>query len=116
MWPLNDVDSAYEATPSGEEHDAWNPISDLARPPNTFMTALFISPCRIVYTGRCEDYIFAATDEIYGEDWPPHRFYNPDPRARVLVCIDQMDVCTHDEKHCFPADDEHPEYGIEYEI
>lgn len=113
---LNDVGSAYESTPSGKEYDAWQPIPELTRPSNTFMTAIFISPCRIIYSGRCEDYIFQATEELTGEGWPKHRFYNQDPRARVLIAIDHMEICMPDADHCFHPDEEHPENGIEYEI
>lgn len=108
--------SAYESTPSGKEYDAWQPIKELDRPRNTYMTAIFISPCRIIYTGRCEDPIFLATDELDEDGWPSPRFYNQDPRARVLIAIDQMEVCPHDPETCYPPDEEYPEYGVEYEF
>ncbi|KAH6659102.1 hypothetical protein BKA67DRAFT_6128 [Truncatella angustata] len=108
--------SAYESTPSGGDYDAWQPTSDLARPSHTYMTAMFISPCRIIYSGRCEDPIFLATDELQEDGWPPHRFYNQDPRARVLIAIDQMEVCPHGESDCHFPDEEYPEFGVEYEI
>ncbi|KAK6081590.1 hypothetical protein SCUP515_02837 [Seiridium cupressi] len=108
--------SAYESTPFGKEYDAWWPISELARPDHTYMTAIFISPCRIIYSGRCEDYVFQATDELRGEGWPPHRHYNRDPRARVLIAIDQMEVCMPDTDHCFHPEKEYPENGVLYEM
>ncbi|KAM0820696.1 hypothetical protein AB5N19_06516 [Seiridium cardinale] len=108
--------SAYESTPFGKAYDAWWPISELARPDHTYMTAIFISPCRIIYSGRCEDYVFQATDELRGEGWPPYRYYNRDPRARVLIAIDQMEVCMPDADHCFHPEKEYPENGVVYEM
>lgn len=105
--------SVYEATPY-PERNYWTPRRelDIIYPGHKYLSIMFISSCRIVYTGPSKDYIFHA-DEQY-----PHRrdrYWNPDPRARPLTCIDWNEVCTS-EGHCSPMDEEHPEYGAEYEF
>ncbi|ETS73756.1 hypothetical protein PFICI_14702 [Pestalotiopsis fici W106-1] len=106
--------SVYESTPF-PEYDAWQPIKELARPENTYMTAIFISPCRIAYNGRCEDPIFLATDDL-GDIGLPNKFYREDTRARVLIAIDEMEVCRQKDTDCYPPSESNPEFGIEYEF
>jgi hypothetical protein len=105
--------SAYEATPYPEKN-YWTPRQelDITPPGPTYFTIMFISSCRIVYTGPSKDYIFHADEE-----YPPRRdrYWNPDPRARPLACVDWNEVCTPDGK-CSPMDEEHSEYGKEYEF
>ncbi|KIW65559.1 hypothetical protein, variant [Phialophora macrospora] len=107
--------SAYESTPYGPEHDYWNPISglDIIYPgKDPYLTIMFISSCRIIYRGACEDHIFPATEE-----YPPgsSRFRNADPRARPLACIDWNEVCTHDGV-CDSMEEGVEGYGIGYEF
>lgn len=79
------------------------------------MTAIFISPCRIVYNGRCEDPLFLATDDL-GDFGLPNKYYREDPRARVLIAIDEMEVCRGNDVDCFPPYESNPDFGIEYEF
>src|SRR5882757_2126730 len=78
----------------------------------TYMTIMFISTCRIIYRGPCEDYVFPATKE-----YPPGtgRYRNGDPRARILTCIDWNEVCTPSGV-CKSMEDEYEENGIAYEF
>jgi hypothetical protein len=73
---------------------------------------MFISTCRIIYRGLSADWIFHVTDPY------PRRkdtWWNRDPRARPLTCIDWSEVCTADEE-CSPTHERHPERGSEYEF
>ncbi|KAI4593345.1 hypothetical protein KJ359_009876 [Pestalotiopsis sp. 9143b] len=108
--------SVYESTPS-PDFDAWQPIEELqvGRPLDSYMTAIFISPCRIVYNGRCEDPLFLATDDL-GDFGLPNKYYREDPRARVLIAIDEMEVCREKDVDCFPPYESNPDFGIEYEF
>jgi hypothetical protein len=75
---------------------------------------MFISTCRIIYKGSSTDYIFHANQEYSRR---PGTYWNPDPRARPLACIDWNEVCTHDGEVCSPMDEEHEEYhDSEYEF
>ena len=60
---------------------------------------MFINSCRIFYRKGSIDPIFPAD-----KPWPrdPSLFTNNDSKARPLVCIDWLEVCTNDGKHCFP--------------
>lgn len=73
---------------------------------------MFISSCHIIYTKPSTDYIFFADEEYPKGD---QTYRNPDPRARPLACVDWSEVCTANGE-CAPADEEHPEYGKEYEF
>ncbi|KAK8071360.1 hypothetical protein PG997_011563 [Apiospora hydei] len=106
--------SAYESTPSGSEYDAWQPNKELSRDQDTFMTVIFVSSCRILYNGRCDDPVFPANRELFPIDRPVPKYYNSDPRPRVLVAIDEMRVCANDETVC-DSPDELPK-GISREL
>ncbi|KAK6209034.1 hypothetical protein LQW54_006634 [Pestalotiopsis sp. IQ-011] len=95
----------------------YKPIEELqvGRPLDSYMTAIFISPCRIVYNGRCEDPLFLATDDL-GDFGLPNKYYREDPRARVLIAIDEMEVCREKDVDCFPPYESNPDFGIEYEF
>lgn len=73
---------------------------------------MFISSCRIIYRGACEDYIFPATEEFPRASG---RFRNADVRARPLACIDWNEVCTHDGV-CDSMEEEVEGYGVAYEF
>ncbi|KAK7971550.1 hypothetical protein PG989_016566 [Apiospora arundinis] len=106
--------SAYESTPSGSEYDAWLPIPDLSRARDTYMTVIFVSSCRIFYNGRCEDPVFPADRDVFPIGRPSRKYYNSDPRPRVLVAIDEMRICAKDNKIC-DSPDELPK-GISLEL
>ncbi|KAK8037309.1 hypothetical protein PG991_000655 [Apiospora marii] len=72
--------SVYEATPSGPDHDAWDPIPDLERGTNTFMTVVFVSSCRILYNGPCTDPVFPANLKYTPNGRPFPKYVNNNPR------------------------------------
>jgi hypothetical protein len=74
---------------------------------------MFISICRIIYTGRSIDYVFHATDDYHSTH---DRYYSKDPRARILACVDWNEFCSPDGLKCASMDEEHGEYGPEYEF
>jgi hypothetical protein len=104
----------YESTPF-PAHDAWHPIEELERSKDSYMTAIFISPCRIAYDGRCEDPIFLAPDDL-SDIGLPNKFRREDTRARVLIAIDEMEICRQKDTDCYPPSEVFPEFGIEYEF
>jgi hypothetical protein len=72
---------------------------------------MFISTCRIIYAGPSDDYIFHVADEY------PHgngKWWNKDPRARPLACIDWNEICTA-VGDCSPMNKD-ADYGSEYEF
>lgn len=107
--------SAYEATPYPEKN-FWTPIHglDVVYPGSSYLTVMFVSTCRIIYKGSSSNYIFHANQEYSRR---PGTYWNPDPRARPLACIDWNEVCTHNGEDCSPMDKEHEEYhDNEYEF
>lgn len=102
--------SAYESTPY-PDHDYWLPISGLRRQEHTYLTIMFIASCRIIYTGPSQDYIFHS-DEPFSNDG---KYWNPDPRARPLACVDSTEVCSSDQ-NCSKIDQEHRKHEKEYEF
>ncbi|KAF7524807.1 hypothetical protein G7054_g11300 [Neopestalotiopsis clavispora] len=106
--------SVYESTPF-PEYDAWHPIKELERNKDSYMTAIFISPCRIAYDGRCEDPIFLAIDDL-SDIGLPNKFRRKDTRARVLIAIDEMEICRQKDTDCYPPSESFAEFGIEYEF
>jgi hypothetical protein len=112
IYQLTQPSSVYEAGP--DRDDYWVPIQglDVNTPGRNFPTVMFISTCRIIYRGLSADWIFHVTDPY------PRRkdtWWNRDPRARPLTCIDWSEVCTADEE-CSPTHERHPERGSEYEF
>ena len=74
------------------------------------MTIMFINSCRIYYKGPSEDPIFPAnrqSREFTG------LYTNYDSRARPLVCIDWLEVCTS-KGDCNPIYDDIKDEGSEY--
>ena len=49
------------------------------------------------------DPIFHATEPRYFEDLREPYFYNSDPRATVLACVDTTELCSPDGKICWPT-------------
>ncbi|RMZ86720.1 hypothetical protein DV736_g6049, partial [Chaetothyriales sp. CBS 134916] len=95
----------------------WTPIPQLTPPDNTYLTLMFIVSCHILYRATWnEDYIFPSPkrDPCYAG-----LFVNPDPRPHPLACIDEVEVCTdNDKSSCSPvvnsARDSKDGYGHEF--
>ena len=81
---------------------------DIMYPGATYLTIMFISSCRIIYRGSCEDYIFPVTEEYPRGSG---RYRKGDPRARPLACIDWNEVCTNSGV-CKSTEEEYEENGI----
>ena len=83
------------------ERDYWRPIAELRQPIGSTLTIIFISSIHIYHTERSFDPIFYADEPRYFEDLREPLYYNSDPRARVLACVDKSEVCSPDGKHCW---------------
>ncbi|KAK8004715.1 hypothetical protein PG990_010752 [Apiospora arundinis] len=108
-----------QLVPMNQHHQAANTmpgsqIPDLSRARDTYMTVIFVSSCRIFYNGRCEDPVFPADRDVFPIGRPSRKYYNSDPRPRVLVAIDEMRICAKDNKIC-DSPDELPK-GISLEL
>ena len=62
---------------------------------------MFISSTHIYHTDRSFDPIFYADEPRYFEGLRDPLYYNSDPRARVLACVDKSEVCSPDGQHCW---------------
>ncbi len=62
---------------------------------------MFISSTHIYHTERSFDPIFYADEPRYFEGRREPFYYNSDPRARVLACIDKSEVCSPNGKTCW---------------
>lgn len=102
--------SAYESTPY-PHHDYWLPLPELDRADHTYLTIMFIASCRIIYTGSSEDYIFHSNMPFLDSG----KYWNPDPRARPLACVDSIEVCSSDH-NCSNIDQQHEKHEKEYEF
>ena len=103
--------SSVTSSPYPEE-DFWQPVDGLNRAKDTYLTVFFISACRIFYTQ-------AFNDDVFGADWKcptvPDRYCNPDPRARILACVDYNEIRTH-QGHTSSMEEKHEKFGNSYEF
>ena len=77
------------------ENDHWFPIPELKRPADgdfaqSTVTIIFVLSTHIKHEEPSHDPIFPA-ETRYKNDW-----YNADPRARVLACVDQSEMYSPD--------------------
>ncbi|KAH6639474.1 hypothetical protein C7974DRAFT_132213 [Boeremia exigua] len=98
LAPVYDV-FAYN---SASDPVLWEPLDDLAPSDYSTVTIIFVSSLRILYEKRSDDPIFPADESYIVPGDPTPWFKNSDPRARPFACVNQIEVCTHDEKTCFP--------------
>ena len=108
--------SVYESPGDGY----WKPREELSHAKGTTLTIMFIQSGRIFYKEASQDLIFPADLPYDPVDWPG-LYFNSDPRARPLACVDRSEVCTHDESICLPPSDPTPLHlrgreGEEYEF
>src|SRR5438034_10026218 len=81
--------------------DYWQPIPELAPPENSTLTIIFVSSMHIYHVKRSDDPIFPATHPHYIEGYDNPYFYNSDPKARALACVDTTELCSPDRKTCW---------------
>ncbi|KAF2100958.1 hypothetical protein NA57DRAFT_74555 [Rhizodiscina lignyota] len=90
------------------DEDAWTPIPALARPPGSTATILFVSSARIYHLQASYDPIFPA---LQRDDFDGSRralYYNSEPRARALGCVDTTELCSPSGDKCWSMTDEEP--------
>ena len=83
------------------ESDYWRPIAGLRQPVDSTLTIMFVSSTHIYHTERSFDPIFYANEPRYFEGSRAPFYYNSDPRARVLACVDKSAVCSPDGNICW---------------
>lgn len=122
LAPVYDLFS-YSSNADQSDNPVWTPHADLTPPPDrsdSTVTIIFISSLRILYEGQSDDPIFPAHTE-----WPlpgdrKKWYYNSDPKARPLACINTIKVCTPDEALCWNVNsnlkfpDDTPEFELLY--
>ena len=82
------------------ENDYWLPIPELKQPIDSTLTIMFISSMHVYHMKRSSDPIFFADEPRYFEGLRDPLYYNSDPRARALACIDKSEVCSPDGSVC----------------
>ena len=65
------------------------------------MTIMFISSMHIFHIEPSRDPIFYADEPRYFEGLRKPYYYNSDPRARPLACVDTTELCSSDGKTCW---------------
>ena len=83
------------------EDDYWRPLPDLRPPIGSTLTIIFVSSNHIYHTTPSLDPIFPATKPRY---FPPERepyYYNSDPFARALACVDTTELCSPNGQTCW---------------
>ena len=81
--------------------DYWQPMHGLKSQTNSTLTILFVSSMHIYHTKPSFDPIFHATEPRYFDDSREPYYYNADPRARALGCVDTTELCSPDSKACW---------------
>ena len=81
--------------------DYWQPLPGLRPHTNSTLTIIFVSSMHIYHTKPSFDPIFHATEPKYFEDSREPYYYNADPRARALGCVDTTELCSPDSKTCW---------------
>lgn len=56
----------------------------------------------IYHTKSIDDPIFPAKESRYFEDLRDPYYYNSDPRATAMACVDTSELCSPDGKTCWP--------------
>ena len=81
--------------------DYWQPIPELARQPDSTLTILFISSLHITHTKPSLDPVFHATQPRHVPGFQNTYYYNSDPRARLLACVDRTELCDPKGETCW---------------
>ncbi len=101
------------------QSDYWTPIAELKTPPNSTLTIIFVSSMHIYHVKPSFDPIFPANEPQYFDDYRDPYYYNADPRARALACVDTSELCSPDGSKCWsmtsslpPDIESSPEYWL----
>ena len=81
--------------------DHWRPIPEMKQPANSTLTIIFISSLHIFHISPSNDPIFPAEERRSFEGSNEDYFYNSDPRARPLACVDASEVCSANGETCW---------------
>ncbi|KAH0536525.1 hypothetical protein FGG08_006598 [Glutinoglossum americanum] len=101
--PLDNREKAWKLFKYyAKKEDYWRPISGLRPPENHTLTIAFVSSMHIYYLEAGYDPIFPATERYDVKGFRRPYWYNSDPRARVLACVDYTELCSPDGKTCWP--------------
>ncbi|MCJ1250939.1 hypothetical protein MMC30_008167 [Trapelia coarctata] len=100
---LAPVYSVYtDSTSLYPEFDYWQPIPSLNPPDNSTLAIIFVSSMHIYHLKPSYDPIFPATQPRYVDGFHDPYYYNSDPRARPLACVDTTELCSPDGTTCWP--------------
>lgn len=83
------------------ESGYWHPIPEIKPPPNSTLTIIFVSSMHIYHVKPSFDPIFPANEPHYFDDYREPYYYNADPRARALACVDTSELCSADGTTCW---------------
>lgn len=83
------------------DSDYWQPLPELKQPFGSTLAILFVSSLHIYYEEPTLDPIFYANEPRDFKGLRKSFYYNSDPRARVLACVDKSEVCSPDGKICW---------------
>ena len=81
--------------------DYWHPIPEIKPPANSTLTIMFISSMHIYHVKPSDDPLFPANQPLYFNGYREPYYYNADPRARVLACMDKSELCSPDGTTCW---------------
>ena len=96
-----DQDNSTESTSLIPVEDYWQPIPSLTPTENSTLTIMFVSSMHIYHLKPSYDPIFPATQPHYLDEYHDPYYYNSDPRARVLACVDTTELCSPDGTTCW---------------
>ncbi|KAG8533040.1 uncharacterized protein KY384_001823 [Bacidia gigantensis] len=99
LVPVYTVSTYFSSLYPGEDY--WHPIPELARPEDTTLTIMFISSAHIYYTKPNLDPIFHAEEPKQVGGLQGTYYFNSDPRARPMACVDKTELCSPDGKRCW---------------
>lgn len=94
------LDSTYFSSLYPKD-DYWKPIPELRQPNDSTLTIMFISPMHVYHEKPSLDPIFYANKPRLIPGLRRPYYYNPDPRARALACVDRSQLCSPDGDICW---------------
>ncbi|KAL9586411.1 MAG: hypothetical protein Q9212_000925 [Teloschistes hypoglaucus] len=100
LAPVYSLHTYFSSLYPSEDH--WQPLPSLKPPADSTLTIIFVASMHIYHTKPSLDPIFHATEPRYFDGYRDPYYYNSDPRARVLACVDKTELCSPDGKTCWP--------------